>query len=199
MAQGPTFELVGPVIGLEIRKKDGAPIPGFWSLKIDTQEGERTCSFNSTRAKDKRNPKGEQEPHPDFPILQTAQATGQWVRVKGNISSKGEKTFKNGTSAELVPEGTPMMWSEDGGWKDAQQGQLGAAQVGSASTGATGLSGSQSASAALDTKLEEAWRALAVIVPLLEVETPAEDEQEAWIGERSLKLIHLARQIAARL
>jgi hypothetical protein len=102
------FEITGTVDGLEQKRyRDGGGlIPGFWTVKLQTPEGERSSSFNSVRRKNPRDPNSATEPHPDFALIQQAQATGQPIRIRGHLTRKGEgesaRTFKNGTSAELV-------------------------------------------------------------------------------------------------
>ena len=102
------FEMVGKVVGLEQKKyRDGrGPIPGFWAVKLQTDAGERICSFNSKVRKNPRDPDSDREPHPDFPLVQRAQISGEPIRIRGHITYKGEGEnrwgFKNGTSAELL-------------------------------------------------------------------------------------------------
>jgi hypothetical protein len=58
-----TFELVGRVVGLEQKRyRDGrGPIPGFWTVKLQTEAGERSCSFNSDVRKNPRDPNREED------------------------------------------------------------------------------------------------------------------------------------------
>jgi hypothetical protein len=103
-----TFELTGTVVALEQKKyRDGrGPIPGFWNVKLHTEQGERSCSFNSERRTNPRDPESSTEPHPDFALIQRAQVSGERITIAGRVTYKGEgenrRGFKNGLSA--VPE-----------------------------------------------------------------------------------------------
>lgn len=102
------FEITGTVSAVEQKRyRDGGGlIPGFWSVKLQTAEGERSCSFNSERRKDPQDRNSAREPHPDFSLIQRAQVSGERVRIRGHLTRKGDgenaRTFKNGTAAELV-------------------------------------------------------------------------------------------------
>lgn len=179
-----SFELVGTVTTLEQKKKqDGTLIPGFWTVKLQTAQGERTCSFNSVRRIVAKDPDSDMEPHPDFPVIQQAQATGETVRITGYLTQKNEKTFKNGTAAEIVAAGTKSTWTEP-----AKSNGGGTPQA-SPQPGITQTSG-------LSIDEERAWRALAIVVPQLEFEQPSAEEQVEWTREKALKLVNLAQQIA---
>ena len=103
------FELVGLIDALEQRRyKSGEPIEGLWGVKLRTDDGIRSCSFNSTVPKDWGNPSGERRPHPDFAILQQAMATQEPVRIKGTVAHKGDRTYQNGTRAEIVADQAPV-------------------------------------------------------------------------------------------
>ena len=110
------FELVGLIDALEQRRyKSGEPIEGLWGVKLRTDDGIRSCSFNSTVPKDWDNPSGGRRPHPDFAILQQAMATQEPVRIKGAVARKGDRTYQNGTRAEIVADHTPVSTPSEGG------------------------------------------------------------------------------------
>jgi hypothetical protein len=102
-----TFEIAGTVVALEQKKyRDGrGPIPGFWNVKLQTEQGERSCSFNSERRTNPRDSESPTEPHPDFALIQRAQVSGEKIRIAGRVTYKGEgenrRGFKNGVSAHF--------------------------------------------------------------------------------------------------
>jgi hypothetical protein len=99
------FEVVGAIEALEQRRsKSGAPITGLWAVRLRTEGDIRTASFNSTIPVDWDNPQGERRPHPDFAILQEAMGAQKTVRIRGTVVQKGDRTFFNGTRAELVDD-----------------------------------------------------------------------------------------------
>jgi hypothetical protein len=174
-----TFELEGTVISLEQKRyrSGGGLIPGFWSVKLQTPQGERSCSFNSTRRKDPRDPNSETVPHPDFKIVQRAQATGELIRIRGHLTHKGEgqdrRTFKNGTSAELV--GT------------ASQAQ----QPTDATPAAT-----EGRNAGDEADIDDAKWAVGLVVEDMDLEHPPSDEEMSEIKETAEKLVSTAREVA---
>jgi hypothetical protein len=110
------FEMTGTVSAVEQKRyrEGGGLIPGFWNVKLQTSEGERSVSFNSERRINPGERNSPTEPHPDFALIQGALASGQAIRIRGRLTRKGEgedaRTFKNGMSAELVAptEGAPV-------------------------------------------------------------------------------------------
>jgi hypothetical protein len=113
------FELIGLIDALEQRRyKSGEPIEGLWGVKLRTDGGIRSCSFNSTVPKDWGNPSGERRPHPDFSILQQAMATQEPVRIKGTVARKGDLTYQNGTRAEIVANQAPVSVRPERGASD---------------------------------------------------------------------------------
>jgi hypothetical protein len=174
-----TFELEGTVISLEQKRyrSGGGLIPGFWSVKLQTAQGERSCSFNSTRRKDPHDPSSETVPHPDFEIVQRAQATGEPIRIRGHLTHKGEgpdrRTFKNGTSAELV-----------GRASESPQG-----------TDATRMA-TESRSAGEEADIDDAKWAVGLVVDDMDLEHPPSDEEMSEIKETAEKLVSTARDVA---
>jgi hypothetical protein len=170
-----TFELEGTVISLEQKRyrSGGGLIPGFWSVKLHTDEGERSCSFNSTRRKDPRDPSSETVPHPDFEIVQRAQASGERIRIRGHLTHKGEgpdrRTFKNGTSAELVASGSQARPEIDAA--DAR-------------------------SPGDEADIDDAKWAVGLVVDDMDLEQPPTDEEMSEIKESAQKLVATAREVA---
>jgi hypothetical protein len=174
-----TFELEGTVISLEQKRyrSGGGLIPGFWSVKLQTAQGERSCSFNSTRRKDPGDPSSETVPHPDFEIVQRAQATGESIRIRGHLTHKGEgpdrRTFKNGTSAELVGSASTTQW-------------------GTVAAGAA----TKSRSAGEEADIDDAKWAVGLVVDDMDLERPPSDEEMSEIKETAEKLVSTARDVA---
>ena len=174
-----TFELEGTIISLEQKRyrSGGGLIPGFWSIKLQTAQGDRSCSFNSTRRKDPRDPSSETVPHPDFEIVQRAQASGEPIRIRGRLTHKGEgpdrRTFKNGTSAELV---------------------------GSASQTRPGTDAIQAAterrSAGEEADIDDAKWAVGLAVEDMDLEHPPSDEEMSEVKATAEKLVSTAREVA---
>ena len=107
---GERFQWSGRISGIEQkRRRSGEPLEGLWDVTLETPDGKRRLSFNSSMPKDWDRPRGERIPHPDFEILQKAQAEGLEVSISGTVTAKGEpgseRRFYNGRKAALV--GTP--------------------------------------------------------------------------------------------
>jgi hypothetical protein len=119
-----SFEITGTVVGLEQKRyrEGGGLIPGFWNVTLQTDEGARSCSFNSDRRGNPRDPDSEREPHPDFTLLQRAQATGEAIRITGDVVRKGGRSFKNGRTAELAgsAQDPPGRAAASAGMEDAR-------------------------------------------------------------------------------
>jgi hypothetical protein len=170
-----TFELVGKVVGLEQKKyRDGrGPIPGFWTVKLQTEAGERSCSFNSDVRKNPRNPNSDREPHPDFPLIQRAQASGESIRIRGHITYKGEGEnrweFKNGTTAEPL------------------------------SSAASSEVQTPGSSEATSSHLDEAKWAVENILAHSDFEGTLDDQEMARVREGARDLIETTHEVAAEL
>jgi hypothetical protein len=63
------FELRGTVTALEQKRSrdGGALIPGFWSVKLHTSEGERSCSFRRYYARAHQRGVPTPQTHPSWP------------------------------------------------------------------------------------------------------------------------------------
>lgn len=183
-----TFELEGKVVGLEQKRyRDGrGPIPGFWTVKLQTDSGERSCSFNSDRRKRLRDPQSEREPHPDFAIIQQAQVTGEAIRIRGHITYKGEgedrRGFKNGTSAELA---------------SVTQTVEPPATSGSGSTGAPPEDATPPS--VTDSNLDDAKWAVENVLGQMEIEGPLEENDSAKVKEGAKRLVQSTHEVAREL
>jgi hypothetical protein len=166
------FEITGTVDGLEQKRyRDGGGlIPGFWTVKLQTPEGQRSSSFNSVRRKNPRDPNSATEPHPDFELIQRAQATGQPIRVRGHLTRKGEgesaRTFKNGTSAELVE----------------------------AAAGAT--QANITPAAPPDRDMENAKWAVEAVLPSVDAANPMSENDLERVKQEAGKLLHATKEVA---
>jgi hypothetical protein len=176
-----TFELEGTVISLEQKRyrSGGGLIPGFWSVKLQTSEGERSCSFNSARRKDPRDPNSETIPHPDFEVIQRAQVTGAPIRIRGHLVHKGEgperRTFKNGTSAELIGAG-----------------------AGSRQVGGEHIDTGRGTEVERDPDIDDAKWAVGLVVEDMDLDHPPTEEEMSEIEETADKLVSAAREVADR-
>jgi hypothetical protein len=168
------FEITGRVTALEQKRyrEGGGLIPGFWSVKLQTPEGERTCSFNSDRRKSPSDPNGAREPHPDFALIQRAQTTGETIRIRGHLTTKGDRTFKNGTSAELV---------------------------GSEAEQAASPPSVPAAPTASRSEVEDAKWAVETILPRVDVDPPMGERDQAHIKEEAHKLLAATEDVAEDL
>jgi hypothetical protein len=104
---GERFQWSGRISVIEQkRRRSGEPIEGLWDVTLQTPDGKRRLSFNSSVPKDWDRPRGERIPHPDFEILQKAQAEGLEVSITGTVTTKGEpgseRRFYNGRKATLL-------------------------------------------------------------------------------------------------
>ena len=65
------FEWTGRVVAIEQKKRrTGELIERLWDAALDTPDGTRRLSFNSSVPKDWDHPRGERIPNPDFELLQ---------------------------------------------------------------------------------------------------------------------------------
>jgi hypothetical protein len=174
-----TFELEGTVISLEQKRyrSGGGLIPGFWAVKLQTAQGERSCSFNSTRRKEPSESSSEMVPHPDFELVQRAQATGEPIRIRGHLTHKGDgpdrRTFKNGTSAELVGSA-----SQARGPTDAAEAVTEGRNAGD------------------EADIDDAKWAVGLVVDDMDLEHPPSDDEMSEIKETAEKLVSTAREVA---
>lgn len=172
------FEETGTISAVEQKRyRDGGGlIPGFWSVKLQTPSGERSVSFNSERRKDPRDRNSPTEPHPDFGLIQRALASGETVRIRGHLTRKGEgenaRTFKNGTSAELIDappaEGVPTPPGNAEG----------------------------AASAAPEPEMEDAKWAVETVLPQAGVDSPMSDSDVERVKQEAEKLLDATRDVA---
>jgi hypothetical protein len=168
------FEMTGTVSAVEQKRyrEGGGLIPGFWNVKLQTTEGERSVSFNSERRTNPRDRNSPTEPHPDFVHIQRALTTGEVIRIRGRLTRKGEgesaRTFKNGETAELV--GTTAAERVEN--TDSEAGP--------------------------EPEMENAKWAVGTVLPQLDVEGPMSETDLTRIKQEAEKLLDATEEVADR-
>jgi hypothetical protein len=167
------FEMTGTVSAVEQKRyRDGGSlIPGFWNVKLQTTDGERSVSFNSERRINPGERNSPTEPHPDFALIQRALASGEPIRIRGRLTRKGEgenaRTFKNGMSAELLAQ------TEDAGVRSID-------------------------SAMSEPEMENAKWAVGTVLEKLDVEGPMSETELTRVKQEAGKLLDAAEEVADR-
>jgi hypothetical protein len=96
------------VIGLEPKGSAAGPTLGLWDVKLETDDGVKNCSFNSSIPKSSDDPQGEQIIYPGFLIIQAALKSHVHVRITGYVTEEEvdgqNQESHRGTSVEPLEE-----------------------------------------------------------------------------------------------
>lgn len=118
LAEDEKFRRVGTVSKVEgVKKQDGTVVANLFKVVLNTDEGERTCSY-STNVRKGEAPNAERIAA--LGLAQQAQLTGEPVVVSGYISEKGDgddkRTFYNGTAIKPLAQ-----WQQEHPDEQAEQ------------------------------------------------------------------------------